>query len=216
MTVSSAAKAPASSTNHAVRPSRRPVAHRLDIVPVGIEHERGIVAGAYIAAAGPARRCPCRRPQARLLWNASTVPRSFAVIATCTGLPTPPSPPIQKSGLPPIPKPAAGAFRSLTGDLHHQDVAERRQRPRVERLRRPRSRTPGTRRDRSWWRFPPNGRSLIEALRQPSLFSSSRRRSLRMATRDDLVKRMMTGKSLRSCGCHRPNAAAPGAGAGGT
>jgi len=42
------------------------------------------------------------------LWKASTLARSFATIATCTGFSSLPSPPIQKSGLPSAPKPAAG------------------------------------------------------------------------------------------------------------
>jgi hypothetical protein len=55
------------------------------------------------AGAAPARHCPCRPPRAP-----STIGRSFATIAMCTGFSSLPSPSIQKSGLPPLPKPAAG------------------------------------------------------------------------------------------------------------
>ncbi len=89
------------------------------------------------AAAGPARRCPCRRRRAppggtRRRWRGPSPGSRHAAASS-----SPPSPPIQKSGLPPAPKPAAGARASVCSgaDLHHQHVAERRQRLRVERLR---------------------------------------------------------------------------------
>jgi hypothetical protein len=87
------------------------VAHRLDIVPVRIEHEGAVVVGvivrpqagrAVVLGAGRKRRL-VERVDAR------------AVIAMCMALFSPPSPPIQKSGLPPAPKPQALASCSCCG-----------------------------------------------------------------------------------------------------
>ena len=65
--------------------------------PSGIEHEGAVIVRMIMARMPGA---PLSRPPAdkAALWNASTDARSFAAIATCSGLSSPPSPPIQKSG----------------------------------------------------------------------------------------------------------------------
>ena len=82
------------------------VTHCFDVVTIGVEHEGGVVIRVVMRAQAWRRHCPCPLQRARRDKSRQLRRRSFATIATWRGRSSLSPLPIQKSGLPPMPKPA--------------------------------------------------------------------------------------------------------------